>query len=918
MAGTQLLVDPVTYRDGHLQIIACAGAGKTETIALRVASLLADGVEPAGIIAFTFTERAGSELKSRIELKVREHKDLGAAMLDRLGPMFVGTMHAYCMQMLQTHVPQLAAFDVLDPHKLVGLLSREYATLKIDDCFGGWRPDNIDVFYRSIDVVENELINPNDLPDGAFKNSYALFTDMLQRYRALTYGQMIVSAVVALRDDPDIRTAILAPLKHVIVDEYQDTNPAQEALIRELSDHGTGAHVTVVGDDDQAIYQWRGATVQNILTFAQRYPNVAKSELSANRRSQPGIIHLARDFVVESVAQRLEKQIDDYREEQGGQTVVWEADTPSEEAEQIAKVILKLRDKGFAWKDMAILLRSVKVSSREIVLALEEHGIPVKSSGSSGLFIEQDAQLFAQLYAWLADKPWKEDRWSGEYEVVELDAILSAFRVAFELHDDAIVSLGEHLEGWHSAAQDQSKEGNLIRDFYRLLRLLGVASWDVTHGGTTVSRMGTFARFSTLLADFEHATKRARIMPDDGQIKGGLQGGPWLYSRLYTYMQYYALTSYEGFTGEETLTYDAVDITTVHTAKGLQWPVVFVPALSNKRFPSSKTGRARAYLVPEDLFDMPRYLGSIEDEARLFYVAMTRARDGLYLSRFRRMKNRQGASCFFASAEKELGLPEGAIALTELPKDMRVAGEELPIITFSDLAGYDACPQSYRFRTLIGFQPPLARELGYGKAVHHVLRRLADETKLDGAVPSADEVASIVESEFFLPFANRPAHEQMLAAAQGLVSHFVDQHRSDLERVWETERPFELHLDTAIISGRADVILDREDGVPSAMAIVDYKTGVDGDEPAAVHEHQLRIYTSAGRKEGIDVRGAYLMDLKAGATHGVEVAITDLQGAESWATSTVARLQSADFTPDSSDKKKCQHCDVSLICSHGC
>jgi len=124
-------IDPVTYRDGHLQIIACAGAGKTETISLRVASLLADSVAPEGIIAFTFTEKAGRELKSRIEKKVSEESSLGPKFLDRLGPMFVGTMHAYCMQLLQRHQPEMADWDVLDDHKLVALLQREYQALDL-------------------------------------------------------------------------------------------------------------------------------------------------------------------------------------------------------------------------------------------------------------------------------------------------------------------------------------------------------------------------------------------------------------------------------------------------------------------------------------------------------------------------------------------------------------------------------------------------------------------------------------------------------------------------------------------------------------------------------------------------------------------------------------------------------------------
>ena len=127
---------------------------------------------------------------------------------------------------------------------------------------------------------------------------------------------------------------------------------------------------------------------------------------------------------------------------------------------------------------------------------------------------------------------------------------------------------------------------------------------------------------------------------------------------------------------------------------------------------------------------------------------------------------------------------------------------------------------------------------------------------------TTDEIIRIIDQEFFLPFADGPAYKQMRRAAEALVTNFVAAHRDDFERIWETERPFELHLDTAVVSGRADVILDREGGEAGAMAIVDYKTAMDPDD--VVHERQLQVYTSAGRREDIDVRAAYLMDLNRG------------------------------------------------------
>jgi DNA helicase II / ATP-dependent DNA helicase PcrA len=218
----------VAHRGSHLQIIAAAGSGKTEVVSQRVADLLADGVAPRGIVAFTFTERAAKELKQRITERVQAR--LGHGAVDALCGLFVGTIHAYCFRLLQTHVPRFETYDVLDDNQLTALLSREAKRLDIRQFDDRNRLfASIKAFRQSIDVIENELLDVDTLPD-PFGSVYRQYLAMLDNYRLLTYGQQVRRAVEALTD-PTIGAAVGAELKHLIVDEYQDVNPAQEKLI---------------------------------------------------------------------------------------------------------------------------------------------------------------------------------------------------------------------------------------------------------------------------------------------------------------------------------------------------------------------------------------------------------------------------------------------------------------------------------------------------------------------------------------------------------------------------------------------------------------------------------------------------------------------------------------------------------------
>ena len=450
---------------------------------------------------------------------------------------------------------------------------------------------------------------------------------------------------------------------------------------------------------------------------------------------------------------------------------------------------------------------------------------------------------------------------------------------------------------------------NLVSDFYELLADLGVASWDPDDPMTS-SRLGTLARCSSILADYESVRRRSRPDPDQrGAQIGGQDRGTWYYGNLAIYIANYAKGAYEDFDGEPDVLIDAVDLTTVHKAKGLEWRVVFVPSLTKSRFPSSMTGRRQDWLVPRHLFSPARYEGSDPDERRLFYVAMTRARDWLSLSRHERINNRVAASPYHSEVTGHaVSLP---LPLPPVELITRDAAEEPVTLTFSELAAYRACGFAYRLRNLLGFQSFLAPELGYGKAVHHVLRAIAERTLRQGHPPEFQEVWRILDDGFFLPAASKPAHRLLKEAARRLVHSYMTEYEDDLRRVWETERPFELHLPTAIITGRADVILDKEGGEIESLAIVDYKTSTD-PEDMADHELQLAVYTDAGRREGLNVRAAYIHDLKASGRERVDVSPDALSASRNVVQDTVRSLRSRDFSAHPG--RPCLRCDMRNLC----
>ena len=895
----------VEHRGTHLQIIAAAGSGKTEVVSQRIVSLVADGVASREIVGFTFTEKAAEELKQRVSLRLAER--LGVDALDRLSGLYVGTIHGYCFQFLQMNVAKYETYDVLDTNQHVALLSREANFLKLKELNKeGKLFAAIKSFVQAVDVIDNELLDASKMPS-PLRSKLAEYYETLDRYRMMTFGMQIARTVREL-EKPEMRAKLHEGLKHLIVDEYQDINPAQQRLIELMT--GETTELCVVGDDDQAIYQWRGSTVESIVNFTTQYPSAKTFRLETNRRSLPVIVDAAAGFAV-TIPNRLEKTMNSDRIAPPGfsepQIVAWDALMEVDEAKVLAGLVVDLTKKGTSYSDIAVLVRG-KTSYKAILDAFIELGIPVQPGGRTGLFASPEARVLGRMMSWLVDEDWRD--LYTEHSPLSDIVILNEFTATFNLGNEQKKNLKKSLSAWKKRVDDDGEAANLLADVYDILEILDLKNWNFDDP-MVLNRLGSIARFSVLLTDYESVQRRAR--PDankPGEMIGGKDRGRWYYIGFARFVNNYANGTFDGFEGEDDYSINAVDLTTVHSAKGLEWPAVFVPSLTSKRFPSSKSGTVNDWLVPRKMFDASRYEGSDEDERRLFYVAMTRARDWLSLSRHKHVKSLKasaGASPYFSA------LSSHACEVDEIrvPRLTPTAESENElIISYSDLAAFMECGHAFRLRQRLGFRPRIAEAIGYGRAVHHILRIVAEITKAKGKVPDQKTLDKLLDSNFFLPNASKFMHQKLKQGAKRLIDNYVINHPEDLKRVYETERPFELHLDGVTVVGRADVILDYEGGVPKALALVDYKSATDGRDS---FDLQLQVYTDAGRREGLDVQAGYVHDLDSGQRIAIDVSPAAIQKAEAVTIKAASELKSRIFTAKP-EKSRCKICEVRTIC----
>jgi DNA helicase-2/ATP-dependent DNA helicase PcrA len=839
----------------NLQIIACAGSGKTQVISARVVEILrerkAAGIGPGNIVAFTFTDKAAAELKDRISRLVTE----ALGDVPGMAEMYVGTIHGYCLQLLQTYLFEYLKYSVLTDVQNRLLVSRNSVKsgLKEVEIISGPSagqklkrgPQDVRIFIEALNVIREDNPKYAELPPGLI-SALDRYNALLDQHRYLDYSRILVDALVALHDPDDpnrlaLQEELRSRVKYLIVDEYQDVNPLQEGLIWRL--HELGANLCVVGDDDQAIYQWRGSEIRNILEFKNRYPSVCNVTIAENFRSSRGVVDTAKQ-IAQINTNRLPKAM-----VAGGHQPFLRGDllgltfaSPEEEANWIATRILELQGvpfvdepsvapRGLSWADCAILLRSVRKSGEVITATLKHAGVPYVVGGLSNLFDSAEVQASVALFRYVA----------GEIAVAEL---LGAWRAADLGLDDADLARGvavlDRAKTWEEGERWSSY--NLQRTFLDFLEAVALREERVPPTKTGAAR-GEIAylnlgKFSQAISDFEQI-----YFQTQPQEK---------YTSFVWWLANEAPDIYEE--GGEDVGFskpNAVQIMTVHQAKGMEWPAVFVPALQRNRFPSASGARGRSkwhILPPAAVPDAARYDGSIEDERRLFYVALTRSKKYLYCTyapagakgHYSRPSAFQGE--FIASTQvltRAVPIPPGG-KLTPRPR------RETPnvALSFSELKYFFECPYQFKLRFVYGFNPPLHEALGFGKSIHDALAEVHKRAKA-GDIMTEGDAEVLIDNHLHAPFAYPALKEQLRAAAIASVKRYLRAHGASLQQTLHSEQQVELQVVPGItVNGRIDLIKRLDTG---ETAIVDFKSS-ERAQAEDVTRAQLHTYAMGYRQ----------------------------------------------------------------------
>ena len=840
---TAAQAEAIACIDRPLQIIACAGSGKTQVNSQRIADILRQpDVEPANIVAFTFTEKAAAELKDRVLAIVAA--DGGDTT--GIAEMFIGTMHAYCLNLLQTHIAETFKFSVLTEITQRLLIDRNSKrsglTLTPATVSGQTRHlrrfVNSRLYAQVLSVLAEDDVALSLVPEGVTQAQY-LYKHLLAQHAYFDYTSMMEVAVELLEaDDGDaqaapLRRAIRDAVRYVVVDEYQDVNPLQERLIEALCQFG--ANLCVVGDDDQTIYQWRGSAVSNILTFANRHDDVEQVTLADNFRSTEGVIAVGR-MVAETIpaGHRLAKQMHhaSHQSWERGDILALDHATAAEEAAAICDRIEALRgvpfidtptsvQRGLSWSDCAVLFRSVSADAGPVVEEMDRRGIPYVVKGLTRLFDSPAIQAVEAMFQYVT-------------RAIDDEALRRAWDASMLLAPGAdLTRLVAVLDAGRDFDQGERwGTYNIQRLYLDALEELGLRE-DTIPGDPVQGELAFYqlGKFSQVISDFE--TIHFASAPKEK------------YEAFVSWLTFQARDYYDDADADVGYAQpDAVVISTVHQAKGMQWPAVFVPCLRRNRFPGKRHGGLNLFhVIPaEAVPDADRYRGTEDDERRLFYVAVTRAQK--YLT----MSTSPGASSMYRNPSVFMQEVRSVAHVStsdggRLAKTAKLAPTpkvETPQVTlsFSELKYLFDCSYQFKLRFLYGFNPPIHEALGYGKGLHDALAEM-HKRGLEGDIVDHGDVEELVDRHLHTPYAYPALREQLEGSARKALDRYLDRHGDDLARTLHSEKQIQVHIAPGItVDGRIDLIKRLE---TDEVSIVDFKS-TDRAQAEDVTRDQLHVY----------------------------------------------------------------------------
>lgn len=920
----------VGHLDGPLLVIAGPGAGKTYSIVLRTLNLLLlQKALPKQLLLCTFTEKAAFEMRDRLSSAARKVDYTGD-----LSELTVSTIHGFCSRLLsmKRHRTQLGHnFDTLDELTQLLFINEHFSEI-IGSAENGlflqqWRTrwTAIEGALKYFDKITEELVEHNHLinSDNSFLqqigSAYNRYEQSLLASNRTDFAHLQRYVHDLLTSDNSAES-VTREFLYVLVDEYQDTNYVQEQLLLKMSE--IHRNLCVVGDEDQSLYRFRGATVRNILEFSQRMPDCATVDLTTNYRSHGDIIARydrwmrSADWSNPAGASfRYDKTIEaDQRvkhPEYPAVIAIWGQDR-QDEANRFADMVEFLKSNAVIedYSQVALLLHSVREDqSGSYINALEAKGIPAFCPRSRSYFdipeVRNLVACFALIFGWYG---------TGRGQVAGAVAQLADYVDASIIHLSHSFAhqhpLAKLLQRW-TAEVTQLKEGESLDlrpadYFYHLLAQEPFKS--ALHNQNTARNLAIFSRLLNVFQNYYHYTFLTHKNRE--------------FLRLHFFNSFLRLL-YDGGINEyedpdQPFPKGYVQVMTIHQAKGLEFPVVVVGSLCTQLSSSKQIDRELGPFYHREPFE-PENRITLFDRMRLHYVAFSRPQKLLVLTAHEQPK------AYFSSIWE--GLPQWPYVQKELITAQRFeARDHIPVKkTYSftgDLKVYETCPRQYQFFREYDFTPSRTAVIFFGLLVHQTIEEI-HRIAIDGSLDSLDElrIRELFERTFrFLCLSDvRPIGDDSKEAAFLQVMNYFKQNRQDMQRVIETEVDVSLEKDGYILIGKVDLLL----GGDGKLELLDFKTSPrPKNRPDLIESYERQLCTYAHileRRHGKHVDRLLLYWTSEPRREDALMVLPYdpnlVEEAGRYFDETVRRIKAGKFTVDSPPEASiCKECDLRMLC----
>ncbi len=911
----------VTTTKGPLLIIAGAGTGKTTVITHRIAHIIEKKLaKPSEILALTFTEKAAGEMEERVDVLVPY------GYIDTR----ISTFHAFGNRVLQENAIDLGLppdFRVMTRPQQILFFQQNLFSFDLDYYRPLSNPTKfIEAILSFISRAKDEDISPEQylqyvqkLKEKSQKakmakeekeelrteikrqeelaTAYRKYERLKEAAGFLDFGDQVVMTLRLFRDRPKILREYQDRFKYILVDEYQDTNWAQNELVKLLA--GSNKNICVVADDDQSIYRFRGAAISNVLEFKKTYPKAKIVSLIENYRSTQPLLDSSYRLIKHNDPDRLEvrekisKKLTSTRKEKGRVPTELYADTLSEEADLVAKEVEKLTkkqkggDQKYNYRDVAILVRA-NAAADPFLRALNMKGIPHKFVGSSGLYSQTEVKLLISYLSAISNFDDSLNLYNlASSEIYKLpieDAIIAmdfakrknkTLRSVFEkiadgkseieLTEEGEAIVEKVIEDLKTAAELSRKE-NVGRVLYDFLKRVSYLSRLEKEGSVESEiKIQNISRFFDKIKEFvdlvQNESTRAFI----------------------DYLETMRSVGDDPATVEFDPDLDAVNVMTVHSAKGLEFPVVFLVNLVADKFPSRMRGDPIA--LPNGLIKeiLPSGDFHTQEERRLFYVGMTRAKDNLYFSWARDMggkRNKKVSPYVLEALDKTVSeavlvklSPSEKIKqfAPSVTKNYKLPQSDQKIIKLvqGSIGDYETCAYKYRYVHVLRLPILRHHAVVYGFALHGAVAEFYRQ-KMQGKKITLRVLLGVLENTWVTEgFLSAEHEEKRLAQAKKVLEEFYKREKDSKDVPTFIEKNFRFTVGDVLVTGR----FDRVDVNEGKVRVIDFKSTENRNreqlEKDAKSSVQIRVYALGYYKSyGVIPEFAGIYDLESGIVGG--------------------------------------------------